>query len=182
MTGVNNQNITEIEDLKSQGKYREARELVQKLLFHSSDDYRLYEELADIALSEGNISDAESMMAFAQKLNPESSTGLYLRGYIAVSKGQFQDGVGLLEEANKLFQNNAEILRNLGWGYLMLGNTGKGILILRRALNLAPDDALIMEDLGVALLSNGDVATGEDLLRRAGREDRIRELKSIMRI
>ncbi len=179
---MNNEYIAHIEELKGNARYEEAKSFIQDLLFQNSDDYRLYEELADIALSEGDMDRAESLVAFAQNLNTESSTGLYLRGYIAVSKGKFKEGVKLLEEANKLFGNNAEILRNLGWGYLMIGKTTKGILILRRALNITPDDTLIMEDLGVALISNGETQAGEELLRSAGREDKIEELKTIMRI
>lgn len=38
-----------------------------------------------------------------------------------------------------------------------------------------------MEDLGVALISDGRIMEGEEYLRKAGKEDRIVELKSIMR-
>lgn len=62
-----------------------------------------------------------------------------------------------------------------------MGEVSKGIILLERALNLAPDDALIMEDLGVALISDGRIMEGEEYLRKAGKEDRIVELKSIMR-
>lgn len=42
--------IDQIETLKSQGKYREAKEVVDRLLLDYTDDYRLYEELCDIYL------------------------------------------------------------------------------------------------------------------------------------
>jgi len=173
--------IGEIEDLKYAGKYDEARKRVESYLLKHADDYRLYEELADISLYEGDLDRAENSMEVARKLHPESATGTYLMGYILLSKGRFAEGVELLQKANVLFPNNPEILRNLGWGCTVLGEVAKGIVLLERALNLSPDDALIMEDLGVALISDGQVMSGEEYLRKAGKEDRISELKAIMR-
>ncbi|MBP8017197.1 hypothetical protein KAZ01_04265 [Candidatus Gracilibacteria bacterium] len=174
--------IREIENLKCQGNYKKAKEKIEKDLLKYTDDYRFYEELADICLYEGNIKKAEMAMSLAQKLNPDSATGTYLIGYINISKGNFVLGVKFLEKANTLFPNNAEILRNLGWGYNMLGEIKKGIIILKRALNLAPDDKLIMEDLGVALIGDGNTELGEFYLKKAGKEFKIQELRDIMKI
>lgn len=117
--------IQEIEQLKYSGLYKEAKIKVQGYLLKHTDDYRLYEELADIALYEGDLDAAESSLKVAQKLHPESATGMYLMGFIYISKSNFRLGVELLEKANELFPNNPEILRNLGWGYAMLGNPSK---------------------------------------------------------
>ncbi len=174
--------IGEIETLKYAGRYDEARRQVQKYLLTHADDYRLYEELADISLYEGDLEKAEASMEVARKLHPESATGTYLMGYILLSKGRFAEGVELLEKANSLFPNNPEILRNLGWGHTVLGNVQKGIMLLKRALNLSPEDPLIMEDLGVALISDAQIMEGEEFLKKAGKEDRIRELRGIMRV
>lgn len=175
--------IHEIENLKSSGAYPEAKKLVDTLLVQYTDDYRLYEELADIYLYQGDLVSAESSMKIAQDLNTNSATGMYLMGYIAVSRGEFKKGIDLLSQANENFPNNPEILRNLGWAFTVTGKGDKGIFLLKRALNLAPDDVLIMEDLGVALLSDGtELTEAEDLLRRAGKEHRIPEIRALMRI
>jgi len=42
--------IQEIETLKTQKKYIKAIDLIQNTLVKNQDDYRLYEELADIYL------------------------------------------------------------------------------------------------------------------------------------
>lgn len=173
--------ITEIERLKYEGRYDEAKNRISDLLKRHTDDYRLYEEFADICIFEGKVSEAKKFAKLAQDIHPESATGRYLLGYIHVTLGDFEKGVELLEEANRLYPNNSEILRNLGWGYTMLGNTDKGVLILRRALNIAPNDELIMEDLGVTLVSEGSVEEGESYLKKAGKESRIAELRSLMR-
>jgi hypothetical protein len=64
----------------------------------------------------------------------------------------------------------------------MLGQTRKGITLLRRALNLAPNDELIMEDLGVALIGDGFVEEGSEYLKKVGKEYRIAELLSMMKL
>ncbi|MDD2515858.1 MAG: tetratricopeptide repeat protein [Candidatus Gracilibacteria bacterium] len=169
--------IMEIENLKNAGKYKEAVAKTQEYLIKYTDDYRLYEELADIYIFTGNIKKAKSAAESALKLNKESATGNYLLGYIYVTDGEFEKGIEHLEKSNNLFPNNPEVLRNLGWGYNMLGQRKKGIMILKRALNIAPDDKFIMEDLGVALSADGSFEEGAVYLKQAGRDDRIIEFE-----
>lgn len=177
------QYIDQIETLKAQGKYRESKEIVERLLLDYTDDYRLYEELCDIFLFLGDHVKAHDAITVARGLNPESATGMYLLGYLSVTQGNFVEGIQLLEQANRLFPNNPEILRNLGWAYTVTGMGDRGIFLLKRALNIAPEDPLIMEDLAVALISeNSSIDEAEDLLRRAGKEFRIAELKALMHI
>lgn len=172
--------IKEIEKLKNDWNYALAREKVQKYLTTYTDDYRLYEELADIYLFEWEIEKADHAMKFAQNLNPESATWLYLCGYLNISKWNFKYWVELLEKANEIFPNNPEILRNLGWGYNMIWQTSKGVTILKRALNLSPEDILIMEDLWVALMWSWQEELWEFYLKKAWREDKILEMRQYL--
>lgn len=174
------QYIQEIEKLKSAWNYSEAQKIAEKYLSKYTDDYRLYEELADIYLFEWKLEKAENAMKFAQNLNPESATGLYLSGYINISKWNFKLWVELLEKANELFPNNPEILRNLWWWYNMIWQVKKWIIILKRALNISPEDLLIMEDLWVALMWDLQFDMWEFYLRKAWREDRIEEMKKLL--
>lgn len=171
--------IQEIEKLKSAWDYSKAQVMVQKYISKYTDDYRLYEELADIYLFEWKIDKAENAMKFAQNLNPESATWLYLSGYINISKWNFKKWIVLLEKANILFPNNPEILRNLGWWYTMIWEIKKWIILLKRALNISQDDILIMEDLGVALMRDMQFELWEFYLRKAWREDRIEEMRKL---
>lgn len=172
--------IQEIESLKHYGRYNEAKNKIEKYLSKYTDDYRFYEELADIYLYEWNLDKAEKAMKFAQKLNTDSATGTYLMGYINISKWNYLLWVDLLEKANILFPNNAEILRNLWWGYNMLWQIEKWITLLKRALNLSPEDKLIMEDLWVALIWGWNIEHWEFYLKKAWKENRIRELRQMM--
>lgn len=174
--------ITDIEELKYRWDYKTAKNKIDQYLLRYTDDYRLYEELADIYLYEWDFKKAENAMLFAQRLHPESATGTYLMGYINISKWKYSLWVELLEKSNQLFPNNAEILRNLWWWYNMLGLTKKWIMLLKRALNLNPEDTLIMEDLWIALIWDWEVDIWEFYLKKAWKEHKINELKMMMKL
>ena len=70
--------IETIETLKHQNKYIQARDTALQALTKYTDDYRLYEELADIYLFENNLEKAEEVIGYARALHPESGTGVYL--------------------------------------------------------------------------------------------------------
>lgn len=144
--------IESIEQAKQAGNYSAALESALQGLQTFTNDYRLYEELADIYVSEGKLEKAEEVIRYARELHPQSGTGIYLEGYIAAEMGDFDHALEVLSEANKIFPNNAEILRNIGWCYVMRGEMHQGIAFLRRALSLAPGDSRIIQNLSHALL------------------------------
>jgi tetratricopeptide (TPR) repeat protein len=76
--------IESIELLKQESRYNEARMTALEALTRHTDDYRLYEELADIYIFENNLEKADEVIGYARALHPASSTGIYLEGYIAV--------------------------------------------------------------------------------------------------
>lgn len=144
--------IQEVEQLKAQKKFSKALELLEEALLKTNDDYRIYEEIADIYLFERKITKAKKAIDFAININPESATWNYLKWCILLSNNKIQEAIEFLEKSNILMPNNAEVLRNLGWGYTMIWETNKWIFILKRALNIAPKDPLITEDLAMALI------------------------------
>lgn len=70
--------IETIESLKQRNLYIDARETALQALSKHTDDYRLYEELADIYLFENNLEKAEEVISYARALHPASGTGIYL--------------------------------------------------------------------------------------------------------
>lgn len=166
--------IVQVEELKNKKQFQSALEMVEKGLIKYSDDYRLYEELADICLYTGENEKAHKALDFALGLNPQSATWNYLKGFILLSQDMIEASILYLEKSNKLFGNNAEVLRNLGWAYTMAWNTQQGIIILKRALNIAPNDELITEDLAMALIGVGSIVEGNKLLKKIGKSTQVR--------
>lgn len=169
--------IIEIENQKSLQDYSGARETVLEGLKVHTDDYRLYEELADIYLFWGNLDKADEVLSIARELHPESTTGMYLDGYIATAKWEFERAIEILTEANKQMPNNAEILRNLGWAYVMNVNLAKWVWLLRRAHILAPDEPMVINDLSVALIASGQEDEAREILAKLGQIELFDALK-----
>lgn len=161
--------ILQVETLKNDKKFSEAIEILQKTIVKYSDDYRLYEELADIYLYLGDHKKALSALDFSLTLNDTSATGNYLKGFILLAEDKLTEAIHYLETSNRIFGNNAEVLRNLGWAYTMSNQHERGITILKRALNLSPEDELITEDLAMALIGTGDIVGGNKLLKKIGK-------------
>ena len=162
--------VVEIENLKQQKQFQAAIALLENGLLKHSDDYRLYEELADIHLYNWSLEKSIKAVDFALTLNQKSATGNYLKGFILLSQDRTVEAVKYLEISNSIMGNNAEVLRNLGWAYTMLGENERGITILKRALNIAPGDLLITEDLAMALIGAGSVQEGNVLLKKIGKK------------
>jgi len=144
--------IIKVENLKQNKKFKEALKLLKDVILNYCDDYRIYEEIADIYLYEWNLVQAKKAVNFALSLNKDSATWNYLKGFILLSNNKSQESIKYLEKSNMLMWNNAEVLRNLWWGYCMVWEQEKWILILKRALNISPWDELITEDLAMALI------------------------------
>mgnify|MGYP002152486202 CR=1 FL=1 len=162
--------INNIEELKSQRKYNNAIKLIQDSLTKFDNDYRLYEELADIYLYQNKKIKASKAIDFALSINKESATWNYLKWFILLSSDKLEDSLKYLEKSNELMPNNAEVLRNLWWGYSMIWKVDRWISILKRALNLSPDDPLITEDLAMALINKGEVHEWNKILEKLWKE------------
>lgn len=168
--------IDEVERLKTQKRYTEARVLIEGAISRYPQRYELYEELADIYIYESDYDRAEKALDYAETLEAGSSTGLYLRWYMSLIRNDFQKAILSLEQSNKKSPNNPEVLRNLGWAYTMVGDVKKGVILLERALTIAPDDMLIMEDLGVALLTQWKIHEAREYLAKVGKESHMSDM------
>ncbi len=171
--------IQSIEQFKWNNRYDQAKNLALESLKIHTDDYQLYEELADIYLFEWDLKKASEVLAIAREIHPESGTGMYLAGYIATASGKFDEAIRELTIANQNLPNNSEILRNLWWAHVMSGAEAKGILLLRRAHSLAPEDVMIMNDLAVALMTLGQEVEAREILKTIGQEEMFDTLKQI---
>ena len=168
--------IDEVERLKAQKRYTEARTMIEWAISRYPHRYELYEELADVYIYEGDYVKAEKALDYAETLEADSSTGLYLRWYMALIRNDFQKAIENLEQSNTRSPNNPEVLRNLGWAYTMTGDVKKWVILLERALAIAPDDMLIMEDLWVALLTQWKIQEAREYLSKVGKEGHMNDM------
>gem|GEM_PF-645910 len=110
--------LFEVEHMKNASQLDEALKKLEDGLVKHSQDYRLYEEIADIYLYKGDLEKAEKAVDFALLQNATSATGNYLKGFILLSAGKNIQAIEYLEASNNILPNNSEVIRNLGWAYV----------------------------------------------------------------
>jgi len=144
--------LEKAEQLKLEGKHKEALKLLEELLLEDPGNVAALEEVADNELSIECYDRAETAAKRAVSLDPLSYTGHYILGFLRSQESKWEEAAGHLREANKHKSNNAEILRCLGWALFNGGNRPQGVVTLERALNLESDNTFTLCDLGVAYL------------------------------
>ncbi len=155
------------EQLKLEGRYRDALAILEELLLEDPENVSALEEVADNELSLGEYHRAETAARQAITLDAASYTGHYILGFLRSRGEEWPQAVTHLRQANQLKSNNAEILRCLGWALFHTGQRAQGIVTLERALNLDVDSPLTLCDLGVAYLEVQNFTKSRILLRRA---------------
>lgn len=163
--------IKEVESLKVNEEFKKAMELLENNLSTYNDDYRLYEEIADIYLYEWKHSKALKAVNFALSINPESATWCYLKWFILLAKEKIKEAIPFLEKSNTLMPNNSEVLRNLWWAYSMSSEKERWIFILKRALFMCPWDLLISQDLAMAMISAWMISEWNELLKKIWKQE-----------
>jgi tetratricopeptide (TPR) repeat protein len=158
--------IIEVEKFKENWHWKKAEELIEQSIIKYSNDYKLFEELADISIYSWKLDKAEKAIDFALEINPKSATWNYLKWFLLLSTDNTKNALKFLEKSNSLIWNNSEVLRNLWWAYTMNWQVEKWITILKRALNLSPWDKLITEDLAMALIWKGEIEKGNTILKK----------------
>lgn len=162
--------IQQVESLKMNKDFSKAIEILESAILKNNDDYRLYEEIADIYLYEWKTQKAKKAIDFALSINSESATWNYLKWFILLANNKIINAIEYLEKSNNLMPNNAEVLRNLWWAYTMTWEQEKWIFILKRALNISPEDKLINEDLAMALIWIWKIKEWNDILKKIWKE------------
>jgi len=142
------------EQLKKEGDFEKAIQILQKIILENAECIEAYEELGDNYLSLRELDKAEKALMQALKLNNASANAHYLLGFLFSLQQKWYKSVEELLIADKIFSNHSEILRCLGWSLYNSNRWGQGIAILERSHTLNPQDANILCDLGVCYMSS----------------------------
>ncbi len=142
------------ENLKFEGHFQGAVELLQKIIISEPKCAEAYEELGDNYLSLRELTKAKKALAQALKISPNSPNAHYLMGFLLSLEEKWEKSVEELEKADKMFPNHPEILRCLGWSFYNNNRKAQGIAVLERSLALNPSDPNILCDLGVCYMNS----------------------------
>lgn len=159
--------LRQAEQMKLEGNYQQATELLEQLLIRNPDNVAALEETADNELSMEHFDRAMAAAKRAVALDAESYTGHYIIGFIASHHEDWKTSINELKLANKHKPSNPEILRCLGWSLFNAGDKTAGVVTLERALNLDSNNALTLCDLGVVYLRMREFPKSKALFQRA---------------
>lgn len=159
--------LRQAETLKSQGRNAEAIEVLQTILMETPKCIEAYEEMGDNYLSSQQPEKAQKALRQALKLNPRSSNGHYLMGFLLSMKEDWTHSVEELTKADEISPNHPEILRCLGWAVYNANRRTQGICLLERSRNLSPFDPNILCDLGVCYMNSMQPTEAEMVFKKA---------------
>jgi len=154
------------DQLKYDGKNREAVAVCEKILAIDLDCVQAYEEIGDNYISLRELEKAEKALQRALSIEPDSANAEYLMGFMESCRRAWRASIVHLERADELKPNHQEILRCLGWSLYSAGDKQRGIVILERALTLAPTDVFILTDLGVCHLTERNTERALEIFRK----------------
>jgi tetratricopeptide (TPR) repeat protein len=155
------------EQMKIDGKFDEALELLEELLFEDPENVSALEEVADNELSLHHYDRSEAAASEAIALDAQSYTGYYIIGFLHSHREEWTQSITALRKANAIKANCPEILRCLGWALFCDGQHAQGVVTLERSLNLDPENTLTLCDLGFAHLQVHHFEKARSLFARA---------------
>ncbi len=159
------------EDLKIEGRNKEAIKQLHELILEDPNCVEAYEELGDNFLSLKQYEKSKKALTQALKVNPKSSNAHYLLGFLFSAKEDWNLSVEELTKADSFAPNHPEILRCLGWAVFNKNRQAQGISILERSRTLSPHDPNILCDLGVCYMNSGQFQKAKNTFQLALKSD-----------
>ena len=146
---IPNQLIDEIEQLKDLGKFDDALQKINTVLFKDPNNEDALLQVTDIQYRQGEISKASKAIDFLNaKRNHEDPLGLYIKGVLEMEKNNWFDAKQFLQKALVLTKwENHEILRCYGLCEYWYGNREKWLNFLKDSFVINNKDAEIVFNL-----------------------------------
>ncbi|MCF7834607.1 hypothetical protein K9M48_00930 [Candidatus Gracilibacteria bacterium] len=141
--------IDEIEKLKELGKFDDAINKINSILFRDPNNEEALLQVADIQYRKGEISKAGKAIDFLNaKKNNEDPLGLYIKGILEMEKNHRLEAKKYLQKALELTKaENHEIMRCYGLCEYRYGNREKGLGLLKDSFTLNNKDAEVIYNL-----------------------------------
>ncbi|MFC2121306.1 hypothetical protein ACFLTI_06910 [Bacteroidota bacterium] len=113
------------------------------------------------------LDNAEDCVLKALDLNPESSMGYYLLGFIDVWKPDMKNAANNMKISLKHNPNNSDTLNMLAYWYALSGKSSQAEPLFRRAFKFDPINPLIYGFYSVAKMYEGDIETALQYINKS---------------
>lgn len=131
MSYIDPKTLEQINNLKQSYKYKEALDLVNKILVKDPNNEEALLEVADIMYMEGNLEKAEKPIDYMLNSWKNTSMWLYVKWVLEMEKTNWNKARKFLKASLKLNEeDNPEILRCYGLCEYWVGNRQKWLTFL----------------------------------------------------
>lgn len=126
--------------LLSLKQYVRADELYQELLIDYPDNVGLLNDYALLKIAREQISNAQQLIARAQKIKPNNASSWYLLGRIAQTENQPEKALIAFEKSYQVSSVDPVIVRALISAYIQNGQVQDAKPLLEKVLETSPND------------------------------------------
>jgi Tfp pilus assembly protein PilF len=154
-----------LRQLIADGKNENAIVEAERILGRNPKSADVWEMLAGLYLSDGDMEGAFSASAEAEELAPENAKVLSTRGSVLYAMEQFEVALISFERATKMKSDFYRAWEGVGMCCLKLHRYEDAKVALLRAVEIDPNNPKAKNNLAVSLMQTGDVESAEDQLR-----------------
>ncbi len=156
-------NYNEVKKLITEGKFSQARELLEKLIENGEETTEALNLLAFTYLQLGNFSKSIAALEKTAQLNPDSSAPLVNLGIIYNKKGELEKSVKYFARAEQIEPENPLAVYNYALALAELGEIHKAIEKYKRTIELEPKHYDALHNLSMLYLLNENCKEGWEL-------------------
>lgn len=138
-------------NLKAMGRKEQAYSVLQGGYMFNTSNREYLSEYGRLALSMGQVSMAEKLLARADDPAKPDWRILSARGTVAAKRAKFKEAISYLEQARRLAPGKASVMNNLAMAYTMDGQAARGEGILREAQRIGTRDPRVKQNLALVL-------------------------------
>ena len=154
-------------ELRRQGRFAEAIEVLQRALERVPGDAQMLSELAHAWRLRGDLAAARAAVSRALEIAPGLAGAWFNLGAVQIEQGETARGIESYRRALEIDPGFAEAWSNLGEALGASGDRPGEISAYRRALGINPQLAPVWSNLGSALLEAGETSEAVSACRRA---------------
>jgi protein O-GlcNAc transferase len=151
------------------GQLTEATEIYEKIREQVPNHFDAIHLLGVIALQEGRLAEAQSLITSALGINPKDTAALNNLGTVHLRSHELELARVRFEQAVRWEPNSSSTLTNLGTVLRQMGRPREALAPLRRAYSADPNSAAVCNLLGACLLDIGDAHGAVSLFEAATR-------------
>lgn len=153
--------------LADEGKFIEARAIMEGLRLTYSEDFRFNFYLGAISLNLGRLKDAESHLKKSIKQKNNSPLSHHMLGAVFIELGEFDKALQQFDIAINLDEKNPDLLNDKGELLQKMGNFKEAVEVLLLAVKCDPQFKDALNNLGICLCSLNLYKEAKDVFQKA---------------